>query len=487
MRRHSDMALRLLVGILGFIMVLSLPSHAQPYLIQGSIEYSGKGQIYLASYYGDRFSVTDSMESTSGSFLFLLSEEHHAGVYRLIFPDESQGVRSENSFVEFIYNKEDLTLYVSVDENGPLPFFENSTENQVYFEFMTFQLAYEEMLKEVYGGLLAATTEDELYLPGAAAEDELYLVAVKRYEDLQRRRMWFMDSLSVLYPDLYATRIMNAFSAPFVQGSLSHAERIESLKRHFFDVAAIEDPALLRAPVYSYRIMDYLSLYNVDTLSMEEQEEGFMEAVDQIMLLLAPQPELYTFVLDFLLKGFEHLGMEEVQLHLADFYLDESCESDLAELVRTRMEGYRMMKVGATAPDFALRDADGISHTLSELPAPYTLVLFWSSTCGHCREMMPELKQWYLEENSIGLEENSIGLEVVAISIDSSAALYEDYIAMEPMPWISGHDPHGWQGKLASKYQIYATPTLFLLDGQRTIMARPASFRQLQRSVKKLQ
>jgi len=469
MERCSDMTLKLLVGILGLIMVLSLPSHAQPYLIQGSIEHSGKGQIYLASYYGDRFSVTDSMESTAGSFLFLLSEEHHAGVYRLIFPDEFQGRGSENSFVEFIYNKEDLTLNISVDEKGPLPSFENSTENQVYIEFMTFQLAYEEMLKEVYGGLI-----------GAATEDELYLLSVKRYEDLQRRRMWFMDSLSVLYPDLYATRIMNAFLAPFVPGYLSHAERIESLKRHFFDVAAIEDPALLRAPVYSYRIMDYLSLYNVDTLTMEEQEESFMEALDQIMLQVARQPELYTFVLDFLLEGFQYLGMEEVQLYLADFYLDESCESDLAELVRTRMEGYRKMKVGATAPDFVLRDADGISHTLSELPAPFTLVLFWSSTCSHCREMMPELKQWYLEENNIGLE-------LVAISIDSSAALYEDYIAMEPMPWITFHDPLGWQGRLASKYQIYATPTLFLLDKQQTIMARPASFRQLQRSVKKLQ
>ena len=288
-----------------------------------------------------------------------------------------------------------------------------------------------------------------------------------------------MDSLSVLYPDLYATRIMNAFRAPFVQGSLSHAERIESLKRHFFDVAAIEDPALLHAPLYTYRIVDYLSLYSVDTLSMEEQEESFMEAVDQIMLQVAPQPEIYTFVLDFLLEGFESLGMEEVQLHLADFYLDEACESDHAELVRTRMEGYRKMKVGATAPDFAVRDADGISHTLSELPAPYTLVLFWSSTCGHCREMIPELKQWYLDENSIGLE-------VVAISIDSSATLYEEYIGMEPMPWIAARDPNGWQGLLASRYQIYATPTLFLLDGKQTIMARPASFRQLQRSLKKL-
>ena len=87
---------------------------------------------------------------------------------------------------------------------------------------------------------------------------------------------------------------------------------------------------------------------------MEQQEEQFMEAVDQIMMQCSPVPELRSFVVEFMLEGFELLGMEQVQVHLADQYLDESCESDLAELVRSRMEGYRKMAVGATAPDFTV-------------------------------------------------------------------------------------------------------------------------------------
>jgi hypothetical protein len=35
-------------------------------------------------------------------------------------------------------------------------------------------------------------------------------------------------------------------------------------------------------------------------------------------------------------------------------------------------------------------------------------------------------------------------------------------------------------------YHIYATPSLFLLDNHRTILARPTSFRQFLRAVKKL-
>ncbi len=449
-------------------MVISGRLTAQPYIIQGSIEHSGGGMIYLASFYEDRFTIADSIETSTGSFLFLLPGDHPPGVCRLIFSDEYEGIRSENRFVEFIYNRENISMVVSVNENGPIPFFENSTENRVYFEFMTFQLEYEERLTRVYGQLFPAR-------PG----EDRYDSAVKRYEELQLERNRFMDSLTLLYPDLYATRIMNAFRAPLVRGSMTHPERIDTLKQHFFDMASIDDPDLLYAPVYTYRIVDYLSLYSVDTFTMEQQEAQFVEAVDQIMMNVSPLPELRSFVVEFMLEGFELLGMEQVQIHLADQYLDESCESEVAELVRSRMEGYKKMVLGATVPDFAVRDTDGKNHILSEIPNPYTLVVFWASTCGHCRELIPELKQWYMEENTLDME-------VVAISIDSSAALFEQYISQEPMPWITVHDPAGWQGRVASLYQIYATPTLFLVNRERTILARPASFRQLQRTLRKL-
>jgi len=168
-----------------------------------------------------------------------------------------------------------------------------------------------------------------------------------------------------------------------------------------------------------------------------------------------------------------------VQVHLADHYLDESCESEVAELVRERMEGYKMMSPGSIAPDFTIRDTNGKNHSLSELPGPYTLLMFWASTCGHCRAMIPDLKQWYLEENEMGVE-------VVAISIDSSAILFSEYLSEHEMPWISVHDPLGWHGKVPGDYFIYATPSIFLLDRDRHILARPLNFRQIQRAVRKL-
>lgn len=442
--------------------------HAQSWLIQGTIENAEEGPVLLASFQGDRFLVVDSMETSSGFFYFVLPAEAMPGIYRLIYADRTGEVRNQNRFVEFIFHGENMEIFVSSTEWGPVPYFENSRENPVYKEFMEFELSYEAELMDLYGQLYPESTKSE-------NRD----LVVRRYNDLQRERTWFMDSLSYLYPDLYAIRIMNAFRSPFVPGEMSHLQRIDTLKQCFFDHAAIDDPALLAAPVYTYKLIDYLSLFKNIALDREEQEEQFLEAIDLIMANVSGDPELRGFVVEFLLEGFALLDMEKVQMHLADHYLDETCQSDLVALVLSRMEGYKKMSEGGQAPDFILRDVEGKSYQLSRMESPWVLVMFWSSTCEGCRKLMPDLHQWYLTENNMDLE-------VVAISMDTSVLNFE-YLYEQIAPrWITAHDPLGWHGKVASDYYVYATPSLFLLDRQRKIVAKPTSFRQFLRSVKKL-
>ena len=61
------------------------------------------------------------------------------------------------------------------------------------------------------------------------------------------------------------------------------------------------------------------------------------------------------------------------------------------------------------------------------------------------------------------------------------------WIAFKPPTWISAHDPLAWDGKVAADYFIYATPSLFLLDRERTILAKPTSFGQFLKALEKLQ
>ena len=80
--------------------------NGQSWLIQGSIENAEEGQVLLASYYGDRFTVIDSIDTNSGFFYFMLSDDIPPGIFRIIYADRVDSIRNQNRFVEFIYNRE---------------------------------------------------------------------------------------------------------------------------------------------------------------------------------------------------------------------------------------------------------------------------------------------------------------------------------------------------------------------------------------------
>jgi len=189
--------------------------------------------------------------------------------------------------------------------------------------------------------------------------------------------------------------------------------------------------------------------------------------------------ELRAFVVEYLLEGFNSFQMERVQTYMADNYVDETCTTDVVELAMQRVEGYRKMEIGAMAADFKLRDANNKEVTLSKLKNDYTVVIFWASHCEHCLRMLPKIKEWYLNERPDNVE-------VIAISIDTVKSNWTSVINQMQLPWINAHEPLGWEGRSASDYNIYATPTIFLLDRKRVILSKPLTIRELKRSVEDL-
>ena len=93
--------------------------------------------------------------------------------------------------------------------------------------------------------------------------------------------------------------------------------------------------------------------------------------------------------------------------------------------------------------------------------------------------MIPELKALY---NNPGIP----GFEVLAISVDSSASDYSTALAMHATKWINYSELKGWDCQAAEDYSIYATPSMFLLDRNRKILARPVSVSELKAELQKL-
>jgi thiol-disulfide isomerase/thioredoxin len=210
-----------------------------------------------------------------------------------------------------------------------------------------------------------------------------------------------------------------------------------------------------------------------------EQEDLFIEAVDHILIKTNQDPDVYAFILDYIIRGFEKFKFEKVLNHIADHYLNESCETENKSLMQKRLGAYRKMALGNTAPDIIMEDINGNIVALSGVDHEYTLVLFWASWCPHCNSMLPELKKWYNEERIVDME-------IFAVSIDTSHADWHNMVISEQLPWINCNEPGGWYGKVAMDYNLYATPTMFILDRNRKILAKPVTFYEFRKETEKL-
>ena len=70
---------------------------------------------------------------------------------------------------------------------------------------------------------------------------------------------------------------------------------------------------------------------------------------------------------------------------------------------------------GKKAPEFALKDMNGRSFSLSSLKGNVVLVSFWATWCPPCRDEMPSLNRLYRDNRNKGLV-------VVAISTDKGVS-----------------------------------------------------------------
>jgi thiol-disulfide isomerase/thioredoxin len=137
------------------------------------------------------------------------------------------------------------------------------------------------------------------------------------------------------------------------------------------------------------------------------------------------------------------------------------------------MDQKKQLIVGVVAPEITLPDTSGKTVALRDIESDKTLVIFYSTTCPHCQTMIPQL--------SALTREKGPSLAVLAVSLDTNPNDWLSYVRTNKLTLVNVIDLQGWNGKSATDYFIYATPTMVLLDKEKKIIAKPMTVVELQR------
>jgi peroxiredoxin len=126
----------------------------------------------------------------------------------------------------------------------------------------------------------------------------------------------------------------------------------------------------------------------------------------------------------------------------------------------------RETAVGAYAKDFIQPDTSGNPVALSSFKGRYTLLDFWASWCGPCRQESPYLLQAYNKYKDKGFS-------ILSVSVDRKD--YRDKwleaIRHDGMTWTQVSDLKNPGNAAADLYNIEAIPQNFLIDPQGRIIA----------------
>ena len=174
----------------------------------------------------------------------------------------------------------------------------------------------------------------------------------------------------------------------------------------------------------------------------------------------------------------EKLGVNETEklFSLLDTKLRSTEEAkSIMQFIKTN----KKPEIGKKFIDFEQKDSKGNPVRFSDLMGKYTLLEFWSSTCGPCREENPGLVELY------NLYKDK-GFTIVGVSLDYNKERWLKAIETDGLPWENVSDLKGVDNKAAMIYGVSSLPDNFLIDENGIIIDRYLRGENLKNKLKEL-
>ncbi|NMP30585.1 TlpA family protein disulfide reductase [Thalassotalea sp. M1531] len=129
-------------------------------------------------------------------------------------------------------------------------------------------------------------------------------------------------------------------------------------------------------------------------------------------------------------------------------------QSALAVLAIVMSMNAHALNVGQAAPDFTLKNMQGVNLNLTEQRGNIILINFWASWCGPCRKEMPVLQ-------ALQDKYQDLGVKVWGINVEQENQAGRDFLKDLDLSFSIFFDE---TNALSKTYQVEAMPTTVIVD-----------------------
>ena len=182
-------------------------------------------------------------------------------------------------------------------------------------------------------------------------------------------------------------------------------------------------------------------------------------------------------ILKVLWEQFADAGNELLANQISNDYLMPLAKDMKDNELISSLNTFKRLSLGEVAPNFSFElqsGADKTSSSVKDLEGWQNyIILFWSSTCGHCLEEIPQLYAYLESEDKKDIKVIAVGLEDNSFRWRTEKMKYPDFIHVLGLG--------KWQNYISNSYNVTETPSYFLLDSDKKIIGKPFDFSELKK------
>ncbi|MDP5106994.1 MAG: AhpC/TSA family protein [Polaribacter sp.] len=388
----------------------------------------------------DSIAVNGKKQAVS-RFEFTLKPKAKPGAYRISFKTDGAG------FLDFFYNKENVTFTFNPDYPDQTVTFSKSVENKLYREYIDAISKAQAILDSIQITALQNPKLD-LKAPYKKAYNKVITIQNKYVESSKEK---------------YIAPIVRANiqeNSPEILTSID--SYLFTIKDCFFNNLDFTEKTLVNSSFLTDRIVSYIFYINYSD-DDRTQQKLYKESIDIVLSHIKSLPYKKN-IIEFLIEQFEGYKNLEIIDYLFENHYNKLPEDLKDQKFKAEKKALFATEIGRIAPDFSWKE-NGKTLKLSTLnDAEKYVLVFWSTSCSHCLREIPQLHTYLKNKNNI---------KVIGFALEEDAVVWENFSKINLYGWHNALGLNKWQNETSKIYQIYSTPSYFILDKNKKIIAKP--------------